>query len=179
MHFKYINIYIFIFRFDGQFVESWLLRQGIAPDVIPNGSKLMTIILTALNIRIIDSFIFLPMALSRLPGCFGLSELKKGYFPHLFNVKGNQMYHGPIPEVHYYNPDMMSPTARSSFLEWHNQQKTDTFDFQEEILAYCRCVLKSLIFLLFILRKAYIDRKIFEFLIYIYIFFLIDQMSIY
>jgi hypothetical protein len=32
----------------------------------------------------------LPSALSELPKMFGLEELKKGYFPHLFNRKENQ-----------------------------------------------------------------------------------------
>ncbi|GBM55080.1 hypothetical protein AVEN_258617-1, partial [Araneus ventricosus] len=70
--------------FDGQFIMAWMLQQGVAPGVIPNGSKLMLITHTALNIKIIDSFNFLPMALSKLPSCFGLSELKKGFFPHLY-----------------------------------------------------------------------------------------------
>jgi hypothetical protein len=38
----------------------------------------------------IDSINFLPSALSELPKMFGLEELKKGYFPHLFNRKENQ-----------------------------------------------------------------------------------------
>ncbi|KFM64530.1 hypothetical protein X975_14604, partial [Stegodyphus mimosarum] len=64
---------------------AWLLEQGTAPEVIPNGSMIMSVRHPSLNIRVIDSLNFLPMALAKLPGCFGLSELKKGYFPHLFN----------------------------------------------------------------------------------------------
>ncbi|XP_035224392.1 uncharacterized protein LOC118197033 [Stegodyphus dumicola] len=63
--------------FDGQFVMAWLLEKGTAPDVIPNGSMIMCLRHPSLNIRVIDSLNFLPMALSKLPGCFGLSELKK------------------------------------------------------------------------------------------------------
>jgi hypothetical protein len=66
---------------------AWLLAQGTAPQVIPNGSMVMTINHTALDIRVIDSLNFLPMALAKLPACFGISELKKGYFPHLFNTQ--------------------------------------------------------------------------------------------
>ncbi|XP_054711127.1 uncharacterized protein LOC129220719 [Uloborus diversus] len=124
--------------FDGQFILSWLLEQGTAPSVIPNGSKLMAITHPSLGIRIIDSFNFLPMALSKLPSCFGIEEQKKGYFPHFFNTRENQNYVGPLPETKYYSPDSMSTAARDSFLKWHKEHETDEFNFQKEMLAYCR-----------------------------------------
>lgn len=91
-----------------------------------------------LNIKIIDSLNFLPMALSKLPACFGLNELKKGYFPHLFNTKENQSYVGPLPELKFFSPDTMSTSARITFLKWYEEHSTDEFDFQQEILSYCR-----------------------------------------
>ncbi|XP_055924592.1 uncharacterized protein LOC129956687 [Argiope bruennichi] len=126
-----------IFRgFDGQFVMAWLLEQGIARSVIPNGSKLMSIGHPTLRITLIDSFNFLPMSLSKLPGCFGLSELKKGFFPHLFNKRENQTYIGPIPDITFYSPD----TMRDEFLKWHRMQEGVEFDFQKEMLSYCNYV---------------------------------------
>lgn len=65
------------FRFDGQFILGWLLAQGNTPEVIPCASKIMCITQKSLNLKIIDSLNFLPMALSKLPGCFGLNEIKK------------------------------------------------------------------------------------------------------
>ncbi|GBN72881.1 hypothetical protein AVEN_272306-1 [Araneus ventricosus] len=124
--------------FDGQFIMAWMLQQRVAPGVIPNGSKLMLITLTALNIKIIDSFNFLPMALSKLPSCFGLSEIKKGFFPHLFNIRDNQQFVGPFPDVKYFSPDQMSSKARIEFLGWYEAQKGGNFDFQAEMLSYCR-----------------------------------------
>lgn len=136
---QYINfILLSNFRFDGQFIMEWMLKQGTTPEVIPCGSKLMSIRLNSLGIQIIDSLNFLPMPLSRLPNCFGLCELKKGYFPHLFNIPENQSYVGPLPEVQYYCPDTMAPAARRAFLSWHEEHKGDVFDFQQEILLYCR-----------------------------------------
>lgn len=135
------NIFFSHYRFDGQFLMAWLLEQGIAPEVIPNGSMLMTIRHTALAIRVIDSLNFLPMALSKLPGCFGLTELKKGYFPHLFNSRENQTYVGPLPDPKYYIPDSMGPAARATFLKWHEEHKGDVFNFQHEMFEYCRYVL--------------------------------------
>lgn len=116
----------------------WLLKQGTAPDVIPNGSCVMSIFHKALNIRVIDSINFLPMPLSKLPVCFGFSELKKGHFPHLFNRPENQNYVGVLPAEHFYCPDAMSIAARKLFLDWYNERKNEDFDFQQEILAYCR-----------------------------------------
>lgn len=78
------------------------------------------------------------MPLSKLPGCFGLSELKKGYFPHFFNTPENQTYVGSLPNIQYYAADSMSSTARQAFLVWYEEHKRDTFDFQKEMKDYCR-----------------------------------------
>ncbi|GBN97162.1 hypothetical protein AVEN_10440-1 [Araneus ventricosus] len=126
-------------RFDGQFIMVWMLEQGAAPGAIPNESKLMAVMHTALNIKIIDSFNFLPMALSKLPSFFGLSELlKKGFFPHLFNCRDNQQYFGSFPDAKYFIPDQMSSKVRDKFLAWYEAQKGEIFDFQAEMLSYCR-----------------------------------------
>ena len=49
------------------------------------------------DIRFIDSLSFFQMPLSAFPKTFGLTELKKGCFPHLFNTRVNQHYVGPLP----------------------------------------------------------------------------------
>ena len=90
----------------------------------------------------IDSLNFLPVALSRLPKTFGLTNvLKKGYFPHFFNTVANQDYVGPIPEARYYGLNGMYTEARGAvFMEWHGKQVRDgvVFDFRKELLEYCR-----------------------------------------
>nr|XP_042913168.1 probable DNA polymerase [Parasteatoda tepidariorum] len=116
----------------------WLLQQGTTPDVIPNGSCVMSIFHNALKIRVIDSLNFLAMPLAKLPACFGLTELTKGFFPHLFNTSENQNYVGTLPSEEFYSPDSMKSDVRKSFLEWHKERKNDVFDFAKEILAYCR-----------------------------------------
>ena len=57
--------------FDGQFVLQWLLQQGQTPDVILNGTKLMSISSKPYKMHIIDSYNILPMALLKLPKTFG------------------------------------------------------------------------------------------------------------
>ncbi|KMQ82024.1 putative dna polymerase-like protein, partial [Lasius niger] len=99
---------------------------------------LMSIHHKSLGIRLIDTLNFLPMPLAKLPVSFGLTELKKGFFPHLFNTPENQSYVGPLPEAKYYSPDTMQTPTRQAFLTWYEDHKIDTFDFQAEMLAYCR-----------------------------------------
>lgn len=49
-----------------------------------------------LNLTFLDSLNFIPMKLAKIPKVFGLEELSKGYFPHLFNTKENQTYVGTL-----------------------------------------------------------------------------------
>ncbi|XP_063418064.1 uncharacterized protein LOC134700765 [Mytilus trossulus] len=132
-------------------ILSYLFRNGILPKIIPSGAKNMSVEIPACNIRMIDSLNFLPSALSKLPKMFGLDELQKGYFPHLFNRQENQsvvLEH--LPDIKYYNPDGMKVDDREIFLEWYAANVHKKFDFKLELLKYCqsdvdilrRCCLK-------------------------------------
>ena len=79
------------------------------------------------------------MPLSNFPATFGLTEMKKGFFPHAFNTAEHQDYVGPIPDLHYYDPDGMSPKMKVELERWHAEQvrRNITFNFQEELKAYC------------------------------------------
>ena len=92
------------------------------------------------NMKFIDSLNFIPMSLAKFPKTFGMTELCKGYFPHLFNKEENQNYVGPIPPEAYYSPNTMKPETRKAFLTWHKEQRDNgyIFDFNEEIIKYCR-----------------------------------------
>ncbi|CAC5393602.1 unnamed protein product [Mytilus coruscus] len=87
-------------------ILSYVYRNGILPKIIPSGAKNMSVEVPACNNRMIDSINFLPTALSKLPKMFGLGELQKGYFPHLFNRQENQAaVLENLPDIKYYNPD--------------------------------------------------------------------------
>ena len=92
------------------------------------------------KIRFIDSINFIQSKLADFPKTFGLTEMKKGYFPHFFNVPENQDYVGPIPDGKYYGPDQMSPGGREKFLKWHQERINENyvFDFKKELEDYCR-----------------------------------------
>ena len=86
------------------------------------------------------------MPLSAFPKTFGLTELKKGYFPHLFNTPANQDYVGPIPDKEFYMPESMSVSSHKDFEKWHDKESAEdaVFDFQKELLEYCESDVKLL-----------------------------------
>ena len=135
--------------YDSYFILNHLNQQAIPYEVIYNGAKCMTLTTKrkgkkrkqfAVEIKFIDSLNFIPMALARFPKTFGRDELCKGYFPHYFNKDENQEYVGPIPCQEDYGANTMKPEAREKFLTWHQEQVESNyvFDFQKEILKYCR-----------------------------------------
>ena len=93
-----------------------------------------------------DSLCFLPFSLASFPSTFGLTELCKGFFPHLFNTADNQTYVGPVPDTHYYDPDGMSSKKRDEFLRWHAAKVENgyVFDLQRDMARYCESDVKLL-----------------------------------
>jgi len=77
----------------------WILENMTALDKNPaplmNGSKILSLVFR--KVKIIDSLSFLPMALDKFSKTFEIKELKKGFFPHGFNLEENQKYVGVWP----------------------------------------------------------------------------------
>ena len=98
------------------------------------------------EIRYIDSLSFFQIPLSAFPKTFGLTELKKGYFPLLFNTQANQHYVGPMPPNDTYLPQSMSIKGHQEFERWYDDQVACgvEFDLQQELLAYCESDVKLL-----------------------------------
>ena len=123
--------------YDGQFILRHLTQTAsYPPKLIMNGSKILS--MEAYGLRFIDSYSFINQPLSKFPKAYGLDELKKGYFPYLFNTTANQEYVGPYPDPKYYDPEGMTKDNRDSFYRWYEGTSTQIFDFQKEMLAYCR-----------------------------------------
>jgi hypothetical protein len=104
--------------FDGQFVLSWLLNEGVAPTVIRQGLNVVS--MRFQDILLLDSFKFLPLPLSGLPKAFGFDDqVLKGFFPHLFNTIVNQDYDGPMPPQEMYGRgELMSPERNLALESW-------------------------------------------------------------
>lgn len=89
------------------FLQHQLLNEARPiEDIVSVGTKYLSFQVKPIPFE--DSFCFLPMALSSFTSTFGLDELKKGFFPHLFNTQDHQDYVGRIPDISYYDPEGMS-----------------------------------------------------------------------
>ena len=123
--------------YDGYFVVHQYHDDNRLVQQLRNGCKLLEV--KHDRLRFIDSLSFFQMPLSAFPKTFGLTELKKGYFPHKFNVPDHQTYVGPVPALDYYMPDTLSPKDKQALETWHQEQRTQNvlFNFQQELVAYC------------------------------------------
>lgn len=124
--------------FDHQFLLHHVMQStDLQIKLIMRGTKI--IMLGIDNVKFIDSLNYFPMPLSTLPKAFDLgTELRKGYFPHLFNTLENCNYVGPMPDISYYDADNMKDDARCKFLEWYEKHKLYEFDLSKELVDYCR-----------------------------------------
>ena len=119
--------------YDLHLIMEYVHKLGIKPEMIQNGSKIMS--LKACGLSFIDSLNFFNTGLANLPALFGLNELVKGFFPHLFSTREHQDYKGEMPDEQYYDPDGMKEARRTEFFEWYRQQTY--LDFQADLEKYC------------------------------------------
>lgn len=125
--------------YDSLFLQQYLVKTGLKHDVIYAGSKMMYgFVKNKLSIRLIDSLNFLTMSLDKLPETFGIEGERKGYFPHFFNTFSVEGYRGPYPDAKYYGFEFKKAEAKTAFDLWYKGMEGKTFDFDEEILAYCQ-----------------------------------------
>ena len=130
--------------YDSYFIYQYLLENSIVPQIIFRGSKIMYChVDRGLNMRFLDSLNFLNMALSQVPKSFGLKELKKGYFPHLYNHE--DIWDTPenlslpcLPPKTFYDECNMSESRRRDFRKWYRTHRGDPFVMEKELLEYCR-----------------------------------------
>ena len=126
--------------YDGYFLLNWLVNNSLKPETIYSGSKIMMMKVRKFGIRFIDSLNFIPQPLKAFPKTFGLSELKKGYFPHYFNKFCNRDYVGPLPPKRHYGVNQMRSKECKEFSQWYDQKKAKgyVFDMRKEVLEYCQ-----------------------------------------
>ena len=78
------------------------------------------------------------MPLASFPSTFNLTELKKGFFPYVFNTLDNQHYVGRIPDLEFYDPDGMMAKKKEELTRWHSDQvrQNVSFNFRQEMIDY-------------------------------------------
>ncbi|XP_034236318.1 uncharacterized protein LOC117642344 [Thrips palmi] len=124
--------------FDAVFVLQELVARRLKPELVLNGAKILNMKLNTWSF--IDSLMFLPMPLSALPKAFGLTELKKGYFPFLANTREYYNYEGaPFPEREMYCVSGMKAQSAIEFNRWYDEQVNQgaVFNFKRELVDYC------------------------------------------
>ena len=124
--------------FDGVFIIKQLYDMNLKVEkVLSTGQK--TLYFECGRLKFKDSLSFLNMPLSNFTKTFGLTEIKKGWFPHRFNKPENFDYEGPIPELEYYEPKHMTTAKKKECEEWHRDQvlKGESWNMKKEMLSYC------------------------------------------
>ena len=125
--------------FDGMFILHELYQQQReVVDQLTVGEEVLSFKSRPLNF--IDSLFFLAMPLASFPSTFNLTELKKGFFPHLFNTPDNQQYVGWIPDLEFYDPDGMMAKTKDELTRWYADQvrRNVSFNFRQEMIDYCK-----------------------------------------
>lgn len=125
--------------YDGVFIMNYLISHILPkdkkPTIIVQGTKILSIHFR--HVKIIDSFSFIPVSLSEFSSAFGIVELKKGFFPHLFNTDSNQNYVGAYPDPEFYGVQNFSLKKLDEFNTWYQSVKHLEFDFRKELTEYC------------------------------------------
>ena len=133
-----ITIFHNLKGFDGTIIieEIYKQQRGIE-NQLTVGSKVLSFESGPLIFK--DSLCFLPMPLANFPSAFNLTELKKGFFPHSFNLPQHQSYVGEIPPLEFFDPDSMSEKKKKEIEQWHADQvrRGVQYDFAKEMQEYC------------------------------------------
>ena len=141
-----IQVFFHNFRgFDGVFIIKQLFDMNVkVSKVLMTGQKILYFECGQLKFK--DSMSFLNMPLKSFTKTFGLTELKKGYFPHKFNREENLNYEGLIPDLKYYETACMNTKKKEAVEKWHAEEmlKGESWNFKKELLEYCESDVKLL-----------------------------------
>ena len=122
-------------RFDIFLMCELLVERKIVPKVIMNGSKIMCMELEDRNLKVVDSYLFLSMHLSKFPEALGIKDITKGFHPYLFT---DLTYVGPMIGLEYIEPPPEGSKMHAKFDEWYTSQINKTYVFRDEIHYYCQ-----------------------------------------
>jgi G:T-mismatch repair DNA endonuclease (very short patch repair protein) len=132
--------------FDNPYLFQRLIQDyGLYVDPIYSSSKLLQFVVKRTQhsqeyiFRAIDSLQFFQSALSALPKQFGLDtrDMKKGFFPYMFDKPSNWNYVGHFPDLEFYALREKREGEASDVEKWHIQQEDNVFHFRRDMLDYC------------------------------------------
>ena len=129
--------------FDGSFMIDALYKMNLkVTDIMATGTKALHF--KHRNLKFKDSLSFLNTPLTNFTKTFGLTELKKGWFPHKFSKPENLEYEGTIPDLRYYDTKDMKVEKKEECETWHAKEvlKGAVWNFRQELLCYCKSDVK-------------------------------------
>ena len=125
--------------YDGVFIANYCINDMKPtdgyPDMIATPTKLLQIKFR--QVKIIDSLSFLAMALESFPKTFDIPEMKKGFYPHMFNTPDKADYVGFYPEKSYYGHEYFSIRKKEEFDKFYASNKHKIFNQKDELESYC------------------------------------------
>ena len=129
-------------RFDSILILRALLKRNYPVQPVMDGNKVLMMEIPGLNVRFVDTFRYITVALENFPARFPdvIGDQGKGSFPYLFNQKTNYDYVGTIPSEDYFfdrfSPEHKKRKAREHIFEWRQQGKV--WNFKEQLHAYLK-----------------------------------------
>lgn len=125
--------------FDGVLTLNTMYNQNLkVTQQMGTGTKVLHF--KQANLTFKDSLNFLNMPLAAFPKTFGLTGMKKGFFPHKFSKLENLEYEGPIPSLEFFEPQHMNEAKKRECEDWHAEQVVEevTWNFKKEMVEYCK-----------------------------------------
>ena len=115
-------------------------HHGVRPDkILYNGSKVMYMhVAKNMNLTFLDSLNFIGMLLLKIPESFGFEELRKRFFPLLFNTEENQSYVGMYLEKSYYAYVYIDPEILDKFLKRYVKKQRQDVRFPKRNVRILR-----------------------------------------
>ena len=125
--------------FDASLLLASAAANGLTPDIVTRGNKLLSMEIGVLGLRFIDSMLFCPGSLARLGQRYGIAETK-GSFPHHMNRASNYAYVGQPPGVENFCGDNTSAAERGKIEKFLDERRRGghVWNFRDEIYRYCR-----------------------------------------
>ena len=125
--------------FDGCFMIDALYKMNLkVNEIMATGTKALHF--KHKNRVFKDSLSFLNMPLTHFTKTFGLTELKKGWFPHKFSNLENLEYEGIIPDLSYYNTKHMKVDKKEECETLHAKEvlKGKVWNFRENYYRFAK-----------------------------------------
>lgn len=138
--------------YDAIIVKHYFALKNYYSIDVMRGRKIMHMFFEKLNQRYVDSTNFIPSALRKLSGDFGIEELKKGYFPHglmtqsFFNDCQLRSFIIPLPSAAEFEPNYKNGSdgrkEEKEFLSFYEQQtqicnQEGGWNLKREAVQYC------------------------------------------